>query len=326
MRIITRTRDVITVSLMVAAALFSVALFTRDAPSGPFYAEINGFVLDSDQPHDIPLARVAASGIERDGVPGISQPVFTAAQTTTGVPDGMHGIFVDFRGEKRFYPYNILAWHEVVNDQFGDLAVAITYYPISGTAAVYDRSVGGKASWFGVSGLMYESNTLLYDDQTESLWLQSAGAAVVGERTGGQLRRLPLQVLDFAAVKRAYPDALVLSTETGFARDYNPDAYTDYGKTESMLFGVSTNDTRLPAKTPMYIIPVGQNSVALERAKLRKNATLDGDFYGKHVSIHRNSRGEITAKVDGEAQPGYYELWFAWAALNQRTGQYWQVE
>ena len=74
---------------------------------------------------------------------------------------------------------------------------------------------------FGVSGLLYESNLLMYDRQTESLWSQSRGEAVVGECTGDELEIVPMQLLTFEELSEKYPDALVLSNDTGYSRDYD---------------------------------------------------------------------------------------------------------
>lgn len=63
-------------------------------------------------------------------------------------------------------------WHEIVNDSIENDAVAVTYCPLCGTAMVFDRNIDGKARTFGVSGLLYRSDVLMYDRETESLWSQ----------------------------------------------------------------------------------------------------------------------------------------------------------
>ena len=80
-----------------------------------------------------------------------------------------------FDDDQRFYPYAILNWHEIVNDEIAGEYVAVTFCPLCGSAIVFDRRIDGEVYSFGVSGKLYQSNLLMYDDKTESLWSQSLG-------------------------------------------------------------------------------------------------------------------------------------------------------
>ena len=122
--------------------------------------------------------------------------------------------------KSRFYPYSIIVWHEIVNDTFDGIPIAVTFCPLCETGIVFNRRIGESVVTFGVSGLLYESNLLMYDIETESLWSQTLGKAVVGTYTNTQLVRLPIQVITFKEVKEKYPTAHVLSTDTSFNRDY----------------------------------------------------------------------------------------------------------
>src|SRR5262249_12587331 len=77
----------------------------------------------------------------------------------------------------RGYPVQILIWHEIVNDTVGGVPVAVTYCPLCNTAIAYDRRAAGRVLSFGTSGLLYDSNLLMYDRQTQSLWVQFTGQA-----------------------------------------------------------------------------------------------------------------------------------------------------
>lgn len=88
---------------------------------------------------------------------------------------------------KRWYSYNILNWHEIVNDSIDDTYFAVTFCPLCGSAIVYDRDISSGVTTFGVSGKLYNSNLLMYDRDSETLWSQSRGEAVVGEKLGEKL-------------------------------------------------------------------------------------------------------------------------------------------
>ena len=78
--------------------------------------------------------------------------------------------------EQRFYPYSIMNWHEIVNDTIDGKDVAITFCPLCGSALIFDRLLpDGQTVKFGVSGKLYNSNLLMYDDVSETLRSQALG-------------------------------------------------------------------------------------------------------------------------------------------------------
>lgn len=222
----------IAASVFVVVAAVAWFLAIRERASEPSNNDINGFVLDESTPHNIDLSQVIADGTTRDGVPAISQPKFVPiadATTTNETP----GILAQHDGEQHFYPYNIIAWHQVVNDYLGATPVVVTYSPNCGSPTAYKRLANDQSIWFGLSGLTYNDIPLLYDDQTESLWLQNSGEAVFGQRNGLRMESIQTEVLTWEDAKKKYSTALALSDETGFSRDYRADDYP--GKNNNSL-------------------------------------------------------------------------------------------
>jgi hypothetical protein len=87
----------------------------------------------------------------------------------------------------RAYPIRILNWHEVVNDRIDGAPVVISFCPLCGTGMAFDARVNGRELSFGVSGLLYNSDVLLYDRQTNSLWSQLLAQAISGPLKGSRL-------------------------------------------------------------------------------------------------------------------------------------------
>lgn len=128
----------------------------------------------------IELSKVLSGGPGKDGIPAIREPVFVSvSEKPESVLLDTDGIVLG-KGQAKFYPYNIMIWHEIVNDTVDGVPVAVTFCPLCGSAAVFDRRVDGESLSFGVSGLLYQSNLLMHDSKTESLWSQVLGEAVVG--------------------------------------------------------------------------------------------------------------------------------------------------
>ncbi len=63
----------------------------------------------------IDLTLVFDGGPGKDGIPAISDPQFVAIESAKTKPSEW-GVLVSLKGKHRFYPYNILVWHEIVND------------------------------------------------------------------------------------------------------------------------------------------------------------------------------------------------------------------
>lgn len=276
----------------------------------------------------IDLSQVLGGGPGKDGIPAIDEPVFYGVSDAEGdLRDESVGMLVMVGQTSRFYPYNILNWHEVVNDTIGGKPLAITFCPLCGSAIVFDATVDGQVLTFGVSGKLFESNLLMYDRTTESLWSQARGEAVIGDLLGTVLEIYPTQVLTFAQVKEQFPDVQILSRETGHRRDYDLDPYSGYGENENTLFPVSVQDNRFFVKDLFYVVPVGEHSVALKLKDLTAGVTARVAV-GSDELVVSAEKGILDARLNGagEPLPSYVEMWFSWATHHQEDGIIWSAE
>lgn len=271
---------------------------------------------------NIPLDKVLSGGPGKDGIPAINNPTFVSVDDARVDPD-TRGVLVTMGTETRFYPYNILVWHEIVNDSIGDTHFAVTFCPLCGSAIVFDRNLDGDIFTFGVSGLLYESNLLMYDTDTESLWSQARGEAVIGEYTGTKLTILDMKLIEFSRVQSDHPDARVLSQHTGYNRNYNRDPYTGYGLSEDLVFPVSISDKRFPSKELFYVVPVADVSIAFPAEPL--TGSVEMKHNGITLIATKADDGSISITADGESIPGYYEMWFSWATHHQDDGVVWDI-
>ncbi len=230
-------------------------------------------------------------------------PQFVTQRQATWLAEQEPVIALSLGGESRIYPLQILTWHEIVNDTLGGVPVAVTFCPLCNSALAFDRRVplsagdlgrvqqfnpdgkqgslgeaylgayaeqqgeggvvGGLEVTFGVSGLLYNSNLLMFDSQSSTLWSQLVGEGVVGSLTGTTLVRYPAPIVSFREAQETYPDAAVLSQETGFSRDYGSNPYVGYDDADSpaFLFRGET-DGRLPPKERVVTLELGDGSDA----------------------------------------------------------------
>jgi len=232
----------------------------------------------------VPLTEIESGGVGADsGIPSIHNPEYESIERASDWMTPREPVVtLEVGGEARIYPIQILIWHEVVNDELGGEPVLVTFCPLCYTAIAFDRRVDGEVRDFGVSGLLRESDLILYDYQTTTLWQQLTGEAIVGTDAGKRLRFLPAQLVAFEDARAQYPDALVLSRQTGFNRAYGSNPYAGYDDIESgTIFPTSfEDDGRLPAKAQVLTVELGDQAVAIPFDRLADEVVVHATVGG----------------------------------------------
>jgi len=163
---------------------------------------------------------VRAGGPPKDGIPALTQPALIPVGRADYLRGSDRAIGVVIDDQARARPLAILNYHEIVNDTIADIPVAVTDCPLCDSVAVYDRRTPVGEREFGVSGLLYNSNVLVYDrgGQPESLWSQVNTTGVSGPVADKPLPAVPCELTTWQA---RHPNSLVLSPNTGHQRGYS---------------------------------------------------------------------------------------------------------
>jgi len=184
----------------------------------------------------------------------------------------------------------------------------------------------GKDFDFGVSGLLYNSDVLLYDRQTESLWSQIRKQAIAGPLKGQRLQQIPLEHTSWSDWRARYPQTRVLSQNTGYRRDYSRSPYAGYADSEQIMFDVSAIDRRFHPKE--WVIGVEINGVAKaypfsvlsDSVQSRQHSELLDQVGGKSLRLvfdAANRSGRVYAA--DTLLPSTTSYWFAWYAFHPDT-------
>jgi hypothetical protein len=283
---------------------------------------LNGFDLSRSL---IPTAEILQGGPPRDGIPAIDEPAYLTVEETRYLKDSDLVLGLEYNGIAKAYPIRILVWHEIVNTDFNGEPVVITFCPLCGTGLAFAAKMGGKQLDFGVSGLLHNSDLLMYDRQTDSLWSQIPGQAVTGPMAGKTLQRLAVVHLPWREWRQRHPESQILSNRTGSDRDYNRDPYVGYERTERLYFPVSRSDERYSAKT--WVLGLESNGVSKvwpfpELAKTPGKIT--DTFAGQNITIQYDPAQETAAAYDaqGKLLPAVRAYWFAWYGFYPDTQVY----
>lgn len=231
--------------------VFLLISFTTMAQQNPKKLELN-WKTDTSK-HSVPLEEFTAL-LQADGIPPIDIPVFWTQEKAMQVFFKHEPVIaIEINGVAKAYPLSILTYHEIVNDSLGGVPISVTFCPLCNAAIVFDRRISFEGqNWlldFGVSGMLRNSDLVMWDRQTQSWWQQFTGTALVGELAGAQLTYLSSMLISLEEFFETFTQGLVLSTETGHNMEYGSNPYTGYddpGNTQPRLFKGEV-DTRLPA-------------------------------------------------------------------------------
>ena len=296
-------------------------------------------------PGDLPIPDSAlVRGAPRDAIPAITEPAFASdwsglsleARTVDfGVRrieprlapfDRVVGVVED--GRARAYPLRLLGWHEVVNDTLGE-PLLVTYCPLCGSAVVARRRVAGTertfegsgsdatgaskevVTSFGVSGLLWKDNLVMYDAESDSLWSQVAATAIRGPLTGTELELVPSMLASWDEWRTEHPDTEVLLPPPlsgtvvgrGYAavRDYTFDPYGAYETNGQVGFAGLRGeervvaDDRLRAKVEVLGVVHGDEARAYPRPTVEREGVLNDRVGGTPVVVAVTPGGSLVA-------------------------------
>jgi len=300
-------------------SLLAVYATWRLLPYADFSGPDNGFDLRDAL---IPAAAIEQGGPPRDGISAIDHPRFVAASKARFLQPQDRVLGLEVAGVTRAYPVKILDRHEIVNDTIGSESVVISYCPLCGSGMAFSARIDSRNLDFGVSGLLYNSDVLLYDRQTESLWSQLMGQAVTGPLRGRKLRQIPVSHTRWSAWLRRHPDTQVLSIPGGRYVDYDQSPYDGYSESPAVWFSVAHRDDHYRPKERVIGITLNGASKAYPFVELgRHGAVLDDEIAGQRVQVRfdAENRSGWISDATGRVIPSTVVYWFALIAFHPDT-------
>jgi len=245
-------------------------------------------------------ASEVAIGCEyKDCIPPLDDPKFISSQEAAEWLSSEDLVLGLTLGEQaKAYPLRILNYHEIVNDDLAGEPIVVSYCPLCNSGVVFKRRVGGRVLDFGVSGMLYHSNLVLYDRQTETFWAQLSGEAIAGPLVTEVLDRLPADIVTWEAWQHSHPDTLVLSRETGYERDYDHDPYGPYKESPYVYFETTFTDERLHPKADVIGLMVEGATKAYPRELFTQQPLLHDELGGVPVLLVQDAHSQMIRAFD----------------------------
>ena len=182
---------------------------------------------------------------------------------------------------------------------------------------MYSRNVNDRELNFGVSGMLYKANVLMYDRQTESLWSQIRREAVTGPLTGAELEVLPSTLTTWDKWRKKYPDTDVLSMETGYNRDYSRDPYRDYYESQKGFFSFFKPVPGEEEKALVAGVILEGQAKAYPVEDLRQQKIMSDTLAGQQLTFsYKQETDQISIRTEsGDELIPMVLYWFVWKGM-----------
>ena len=222
----------------------------------------------------------------RDMIRPIDDPIFEPVSATEWLSDRDPGVALEIGDDARFYPLAVLTRHEIANDEVGGIPVAVTYCPLCNTGLVFDRRFDGKTLRLGVSGLLRNSDLVMWDDQSQTLWQQITGEAIVGEHAGARLTPIASAIVRWADFAEAHPNGLAMGPDQGFGSGYGYNPYEFYSSRPAPYsFYQGDIDPRFPALERVVGVTIGEVSKAYPFSVLQKATPVNDTVNNQPIVV-----------------------------------------
>jgi len=299
---------------------------------GTYSFDLSNFTLDPN---------LLSPGRKKDGIHSINDPETVPGEIVLHIPGsrgrghlivtGDRVIGVSIGGESRAYPLRIMNWHEIVNDTLGGVPIAVTYSALCDSVVVFDRRAGGETLEFGGSGLLYNSNLVMFDRREdksqESLWSQLLGTAIAGRAAtaNSHLQILPCEVVGWGDWHKSHPETTMIKPDKMYLSIYKREPYSTYYASKHLKFKAAP----LPPdpethKDRLIIVGTGDRQIAFPFQEIAAKADGEGKWNhtidGKEVQFtYRDKPPSVKVKPSSpeDQLEIIYTFRFAWYAMQK---------
>ena len=271
---------------------------------------------------DLDWRLVTWGGVGRDGITALRFPeVLRGDAAAAAWPDETVIFGLDLSGEQRAYPQPVLERSEMVNDSLGGIPFALSYCSLCGAPIPYrTAAIPGAPPVLDLrtSGLLQQSNKLMYDLTTETLFDQFTGAAVSGPLRGTKLATLDGLTTTWGQWRQAHPSTTVVSPATG---NYTKPSLETTRDAKGPIFPVGAVDERLGAQTRVLGVRTDAGPVAFRLDVARSTLANGGQVVAEGARLVLRADGGVVAvaEASGVALSATESYWFAWSQFEPTT-------
>ncbi|PJA46727.1 hypothetical protein CO172_03665 [Candidatus Uhrbacteria bacterium CG_4_9_14_3_um_filter_36_7] len=248
----------------------------------------------------------------------LDQPIFDSVFEADAFFDNDEpGIIISSSNISRFYPLMILRVHKIINDDFMNEPLAITYNPLSHTTLVFKRPLSQSSDpfLFHPYSISNHNQLYFYDQQTQSVWSQIEARVIQGILSSQTLELYPSELMTWKQFKAHHPNGQVLSYHTGFEYDYTQNPYREYISNNDIYFPLTNFDNRLFPKALIYGVNINGKTKAYTLEIIQKQKTIEETFENEQILISFDEEKQ-TVTSNQVLIPSF---WFVWVDVYPQT-------
>jgi hypothetical protein len=285
----------------------------------------NAFSLNFDN-LKVSAQSIKRGGPPKDGIPSLTEPKTVPVSEADFLNDDDRVIGITVDNHSRAYPIGVLNYHECINDQLGGLPIAVIYCPLCDSVSVLNRKLGNQVREFGISGLLLNSNVLLYDRTDQALWTQVGLQSISGPLAGKSLKHINnWELTTFGQWRKTHPDSSVVTFETGYKRRYKQNPYGDYFKDDALVFPVSSKSNRYKNKMRVIGVKLGATVIAYPVTAIQQSpkGVLQDKIGNNEIELRADAKTGAVQILKSPAKAQIvHTFWFTWFAFHPETKVY----
>lgn len=248
-----------------------------------------------------------------DAIPPIDTPDYEPAASAGWLAgDDLVVGFVDTDGAAWAFPVRILNFHEIVNDQFAQVPVLISYCPLCGSGVVFDRRLDDEVLSFSNTSALHENDLVMIDRETGSYWWQVPGRALAGPLAAAELEVIPSQTTSWQQWTETHPATQVMARPR--LGNYERDPFVGYqdrvdqGLTPFPVGSGALEDERLAPGARVVVATIEGVTRAWPTTPAR---SIEDTLAGTTVTVDADGIGATVTDSAGNLIATRSSFWFA---------------
>lgn len=301
--------------LSLVSSLWCAAAIVFTSATTVLAGEINGFNTSSQVLDEKTLVRVGPVDFPTVSLDEIE--LEAVAETDWKDEDFVLGVASN--GEARAYPLAMMVWHQLANDVLGDVPILVTFCRMCGAGIVYDRVVGDQTLSFGMSGLIYRADILLYDRETSSLWSRFLDEAVAGPSESQPILAIPNRLMTLGEWKSSFPESTIVSRENNYGIDYSIAPMGGSTDADGVFTTLPRELRYHPAMPVVGVLQDGKAKAYPAGEILLEGGQVEDDFGGASINVtytvtDQSFKTNLDTTIDHEIT-----TWHRWTAAHPGT-------
>lgn len=252
----------------------------------------------------VPFNEIIAA-LKRDEMMSINSPLYLSADSATFLNDDDIVLGYVKGSFQTAYPIKVLNYHEVINDRVGNAPLTITYSALTGSGSIFSSDPFLTLTTYGTSGLVYKSNTILYDEASQTLWSQFLRRGIYGPGKDAEQPFTGVIETTWATWKRWFPQTKVVSFKGVPQPDYSVYPYGNYETAQdSLLYPMVLNPSIYPNKQKLLGIVSDSTTVLSSYNEFATTRFLTKQLDGKEVIIFGSETEHYMTAFYSETEDG----------------------